>query len=65
MAVRHVVDGGRRRALAQTLLQRRADTNEKAGVDVAHEPPAAYEVRVAKELPLMRANVQHARITAN
>jgi tripartite-type tricarboxylate transporter receptor subunit TctC len=37
---------------------------EKAGMDVAYEPAAAYQDRLARELPLMRATVHKARITA-
>jgi len=36
---------------------------EKAGLDIAYEPPAAYDARLAKELPLMRAYVHKAKIT--
>lgn len=35
----------------------------KAGVDVAYEPPAAYDARVTKELPLIRAYVHKAGLT--
>ena len=37
---------------------------QKTGMDVAYEPPSAYDARLAKELPLMRATVHQARITA-
>ncbi|MFO1327125.1 MAG: tripartite tricarboxylate transporter substrate binding protein [Rubrivivax sp.] len=37
----------------------------KAGLDVAYEPPAAYEARVLKELPLMRELVLKAGITVD
>jgi tripartite-type tricarboxylate transporter receptor subunit TctC len=36
-----------------------------AGVVVAYEPPAAYDARVARELPAMRALVHKARISAD
>lgn len=35
----------------------------KAGVDVAYEPPSAYDTRVTKELPLIRAYVHKAGLT--
>ncbi|HUG24901.1 Bug family tripartite tricarboxylate transporter substrate binding protein [Piscinibacter sp.] len=35
---------------------------QKLGVDVAHEPGSAYDTRVAKELPLMRAYVHKAKL---
>jgi tripartite-type tricarboxylate transporter receptor subunit TctC len=35
---------------------------QKVGVDVAHEPGSAYDVRVARELPLMRAYVHKAKL---
>lgn len=35
----------------------------KAGVDVAYEPPAAYDTRVTRELPLIRAYVHKAGLT--
>ncbi len=35
----------------------------KAGLDVGYEPPAAFEARVQRELPLMRKVVQQAGIT--
>jgi tripartite-type tricarboxylate transporter receptor subunit TctC len=38
---------------------------EKSGVDVAYEPPKAYDERVAKELPLLRAYVYKANIHAD
>lgn len=37
---------------------------EKAGVDVAYQPPAAYDEKVTRELPLMRAYVHKAQIQA-
>lgn len=37
----------------------------KAGLEVAYEPPAAYEARVNRELPAMRALVQKAGITVD
>ena len=59
-----------RQALAKALGDVLADPGTRAeltqvGVDVAHEPPAAYETRVARELPLMRAYVQRARIAVD
>jgi len=56
-----------RKALVKALADALADAGTRAalteaGVDIAYEPPAAYESRVAKELPLMRAYVQRARI---
>ena len=36
----------------------------KAGLDVGYEPPAAFEARVQRELPAMRALVQRAGIVA-
>jgi tripartite-type tricarboxylate transporter receptor subunit TctC len=38
---------------------------EKSGVDVSYEPPRAYDERVAKELPLLRAYVYKANIHAD
>lgn len=38
---------------------------EKAGLEPLYEPPAAYEVRVNRELPAMRALAQKANITAD
>ena len=35
----------------------------KAGVDVAYEPPTAYDTRVTRELPLIRAYVHKAGLT--
>lgn len=37
----------------------------KAGLDIGYEPPAAFEARVNRELPAMRALVQKAGITAD
>ncbi len=54
------------KALAETLTD--ADVRaqlEKAGFNVAWEPPEAYDARVAKELPALRAIVQKAKITAD
>ncbi len=36
---------------------------DKAGVDVAYEPGSAYDERVARELPLLRAYVHKAALT--
>jgi len=37
----------------------------KAGLDVGYEPPATFEARVAKELPVMRDLVKKAGITVD
>lgn len=37
----------------------------KAGLDIGYEPPAAFEGRIGRELPAMRALVQRAGITAD
>jgi len=37
----------------------------RAGLDIGYEPPAAFEARVNRELPAMRALVQRAGITAD
>lgn len=54
------------KALADSIADPavRADL-EKAGMDVAYEPPAAYDARLAQELPQMRAYVHKAKITAD
>jgi tripartite-type tricarboxylate transporter receptor subunit TctC len=54
------------KALADVLAEpgARAELTQ-AGVDIAYQPPAAYEARVAKELPQMRAYVQRARMTTD
>jgi hypothetical protein len=39
----------------------RAELQQK-GVDVAYEPGAMYDTRVARELPLLRAYVHRANI---
>jgi tripartite-type tricarboxylate transporter receptor subunit TctC len=51
------------KVLADTLADAalRADL-DKAGVDVAWQPGSFYDVRVAKELPLLRAYVHKAKI---
>jgi tripartite-type tricarboxylate transporter receptor subunit TctC len=51
------------KALADTLADAsiRSDL-EKAGMDVAYQPGSAYDARVAKELPLLRAYVHKAKI---
>lgn len=58
----------------ETLVKALADTLadpglrgelQKAGVDVAYQPSAVYDARVAKELPLLRAFVHKAKITAD
>lgn len=56
-----------RRALGKALADTVADpairdSLEKAGMDVKYEPPATYDARVAKELPLLRAYVHKAKI---
>jgi tripartite-type tricarboxylate transporter receptor subunit TctC len=38
---------------------------EKAGLDTRYEPPSAYELRVNRELPAMRALAQKANITTD
>ncbi len=51
------------KAVADTLADAsiRGDL-EKAGLDVAYQPGSAYDARVAKELPLLRAYVHKAKI---
>jgi tripartite-type tricarboxylate transporter receptor subunit TctC len=51
------------KALADTLADPgiRAEL-EKAGLEVTHQPGAAFDARVAKELPLLRAYVHKANI---
>ncbi|HSV46992.1 MAG TPA: tripartite tricarboxylate transporter substrate binding protein [Ramlibacter sp.] len=51
------------KALADTVADPaiRAEL-EKAGLDTAYEPGSAFDARVAKELPLLRAYVHKARI---
>ena len=56
--------------LAQALADALADPGlrgelQKAGLDVAYQPGAVYDARVAKELPLLRAYVHKAKITAD
>lgn len=57
------VQGALGKALADTLADAsiRGDL-EKAGLDVAYQPGSAYDARVAKELPLLRAYVHKAKI---
>lgn len=57
------VQGTLGKALADTLADAsiRGDL-EKAGLDVAYQPGSAYDARVAKELPLLRAYVHKAKI---
>ena len=51
------------RALSESLADARIRTDlEKAGMDVGYEPPAAYDARIARELPLLRAYVHKAGI---
>ena len=55
-------------ALAMALADTLADASirgdlEKAGLDVAYQPGSAYDTRVAKELPLLRAYVHKAHIS--
>jgi tripartite-type tricarboxylate transporter receptor subunit TctC len=58
-AVRKTLDT----ALADVLADAAIRTElQKVGVDVAHEPGSAYDARVAKELPLMRAYVHKAKL---
>jgi tripartite-type tricarboxylate transporter receptor subunit TctC len=51
------------KALADTVADPalRADL-EKAGLEVAYQPGSAYDAKVARELPLLRAYVHKARI---
>lgn len=52
------------RALSEAVAQpATAAELAKAGLDVGYEPPAAYEARVGRELPAMRALVHQAGIT--
>lgn len=56
--------------LAQALAAAMADAGlsgelQKAGVDVAYQSGTVYDARVAKELPLLRAYVHKAKITAD
>jgi tripartite-type tricarboxylate transporter receptor subunit TctC len=54
-----------RKALADTLADPAVRDNlQKAGVDVNPQPPSAYDEKVAKELPQLRAVVHKAGITA-
>jgi tripartite-type tricarboxylate transporter receptor subunit TctC len=51
------------KALADTLADAAVRTElEKAGLEVTHQPGAAFDARVAKELPLLRAYVHKANI---
>ena len=51
------------KALADTLKDPTTHAElEKIGVEVAHEPGSAYDTRVARELPLLRAYVHKANI---
>ena len=54
------------KAFADTLADAgvRAEL-EKVGIDVAYEPPSAYDARVARELPRLRAYVHKAGLTAD
>lgn len=59
-----------RNALVKALADSLANPATKAeltrvGVDVEYGPPAAYEPRVSKELPLIRAYVHKARISVD
>jgi tripartite-type tricarboxylate transporter receptor subunit TctC len=53
------------KALADTLADpaMRAELT-KAGLDVAYQPPGAYDERIARELPLLRAYVHKAKISS-
>jgi tripartite-type tricarboxylate transporter receptor subunit TctC len=54
------------KALADSLADKATrDSLEKSGVDVAYQPGSAYDERVAKELPLLRAYVYKANIHAD
>jgi tripartite-type tricarboxylate transporter receptor subunit TctC len=51
------------KALADTLRDPAVKADlEKIGVEVAYEPGSAYDTRVARELPLLRAYVHKANI---
>jgi len=57
-----------RTRLASTLAETLADPAirkqlEEAGLEVNHEAPAAFDARLARELPLLRAFVARTRIT--
>jgi tripartite-type tricarboxylate transporter receptor subunit TctC len=59
-----------RKALVNALADSLADPVTKAeltrvGVDVEYGPPATYEPRVSKELPLIRAYVHKAKISVD
>jgi tripartite-type tricarboxylate transporter receptor subunit TctC len=59
-----------RRTLGQAFADTVNDAATRAelvrvGIDAAYEPPAAYEQRVAKELPLLRAYAHQAGISAD
>jgi tripartite-type tricarboxylate transporter receptor subunit TctC len=60
--VRATLDKALAGAMATPAMQ--ADL-AKAGLDIGYEPPAAFEARVNRELPSMRALVQRAGITAD
>lgn len=50
-------------ALAETLADPVVSTElRKSGLDVRHQPGAAYDTRVARELPQLRDSVRKARI---
>jgi tripartite-type tricarboxylate transporter receptor subunit TctC len=54
------------KALADTLADPAVRSDlQKTGLDVAYQPGAVYDERVAKELPLLRAYVHKAGITAD
>jgi tripartite-type tricarboxylate transporter receptor subunit TctC len=58
-----------RRTLSQAFADTVNDAATRAelvsvGIDVAYEPPAVYEQRVTKELPLLRAYAHQAGISA-
>jgi tripartite-type tricarboxylate transporter receptor subunit TctC len=51
------------KALKDTLADAQVrDALQQIGIDVGYQPPSAYEARVGKELPLMRAYAHKARI---
>lgn len=67
VAPRGLADPVRAR-LGSTLAETLADPAirkqlEEAGLEVNHEAPAAFDARLARELPLLRAFVARARIT--
>ena len=57
--------GPRAKALADTVADGATSAElQKAGLDVAYQPGSVYDGLVTKELPLLRAYVHKAHITA-